>query len=227
MNEYAPSKEDLEGGSGGGAKPRGKYTGIISRTKSKKDKNGRVYLGFGLSILKGKLKKQLAFENYLPLSNQAAKFQVARRNSFYRAASIDQGSTPPGAPGGPDESVLDGTVVDFTLEHLYENVPGEEYDLTTSDWNKSKWVEDGWQYCVDDKGRLVRTPGGGVIKGEDGEPEPIEPRESITFYNLSDDFDGLGSHAGQLEKSSSPSKGGQSSRPKQTADESADDGDWG
>lgn len=216
MNEYAPSKEDLESGGGGNsAKPRGTYTGALSRTKSKKDKNGRVYLGFGISLTKGKLKKQLVFENYLPLSNQAAKFQVSRRNSFFRAIGLDQGTIPPGAPGGPDASILDGTIVDFTLEHTYENVPGQDYDVTTSKWGKSQWVTEDWESCLDDKGRLVRTPDGKVIKGEDGEPEPIEPRESITFYNMSDDFDGVGSEA-----ESAPGDGF-------TPDDSADDEDWG
>ena len=229
MNEYAPTKDDLEGGGGGNAKPRGKYTGIISRTKSKKDKNGLVNLGFGLSILKGKLKKRLVFENYLVLSSKGTKFAIARRNSFYRAIGLDEGTIPPGAPGGPDASVLDGTVVDFTLEHRYENVPGEEYDIDTSSWNKSRWVTEGWEECLDDKGRLVRTPSGELILGEDGEPEPIEPRESLTFYSLSDDFDGLGSHVAELEAASSkkPSSGGQASRPAAQADESAADEEWG
>lgn len=217
MNEYAPSKEDLESSGGSSAKPRGTYTGALSRAKSKKDRNGLVYLGFGVSLTKGKLKKQLAFENYLPLSSKAAKFQVARRNSFFRAIGLDQGTIPPGAPGGPDPSVLDGTLVDFTLEHTFENVPGEEYDVVTSKWNKSKWVTEDWDKCLDDKGRLARTPSGEVIKGEDGEPEPIEPRETITFYNLSDDFNGVGSEAESMSNDGfTPA-----------ADDSADDEDWG
>lgn len=229
MNEYAPTKDDLEGGGGGNVKPRGKHTGIISRSKAKSDKNGLAYLGFGLSILKGKLKKQLAFENYLVLSAKGSKFQVSRRNSFYRAIGLDEGTTPPGAPGGPDASVLDGTVVDFTLEHRYEGVPGEDYDIDTSSWNKSRWVTEGWEDCLDDKGRLVRTPSGETIVGEDGEPKPIEPREAITFYALSDDFDGLGSHIAELEAAATkkPSSGGQAPRPAVRADESASDEEWG
>ncbi len=229
MNEYAPTKDDLEGGNGGGAKPRGKYTGIISRTKSKKDKNGLVNLGFGLSILKGKLKKQLAFEDYLVLSSKGTKFAIARRNSFYRSIGLDEGTIPPGAPGGPDASILDGTVVDFTLEHRYENVPGEEHDIDTSSWNKSRWVTEGWEDRLDDKGRLVRDGSNELILGEDGEPEPIEPRESLTFYSLSDDFDGLGSHVSELEANSSSKPSGQSawSGKTEAADESASDEEWG
>lgn len=226
MNEYAPSSEDLEGGGGGSAKPRSKYTGIISRTKAKKDKNGLVFIGFGLSILKGPLKKQLAFENYLVLSSKGTKFAVARRNSLYRAIGLDAGDMPPGVPGGPDASVLDGTVVDFTLEHRFENVPGEDFDIETSSWNKSRWVTEGWEDRLDDKGRLVRDANDEVIVGEDGQPEPIEPREAITFYAVSDDFDGLGSHINQLESSSSKKSSGVERQAPRASAPAADE-DWG
>jgi hypothetical protein len=219
MNEYAPTADDLNGVSKPTAKPRGTYTAVISRARSKKDKNGLPNLGFGLSILNGKLKKQLLFENYLVLSSKGNKFALARRNSFYKAIGITEGTIPPGAPGGPDASVLDGTVVDIALEHVYENVPGEDFAVSTSSWAKSRWVTEGWKSCIDESGILTKTPSGGVITGHNGEPEPIYPKESITFYNISDDFEGLGSHLYHLGETS---KNSDSTWAPETEDE-----EWG
>jgi hypothetical protein len=217
-DEYGYSKSDAEGGgSGSSAKPRGTYTGVISRATTKTDKNKLVYLSFGVSITRGKHKKQLVFENYLPLSNKANKFQVARRNSFLRAVGADAGTIPPGAPGGPAASVLNGTIIDVTLEHEFEDVPGEQYSLNTSSSPKQPWKADGWEDKLDSRGRLARDRNDDIIKDDQGEPAPIEPRESLTFYNLSDDYDGLGSEA---------EAAGSSPAPK--ADEAADDEDgWG
>ena len=179
-NEYAATKEDLEGGGGGNkAKPRGKYTGAISRAKVAKDKNGKLYIGFGLSITHGSHKKQLAFENYLPLSSTANAYQKARRDSLYRALGLSAGEVPPGAPGGPDISVLEGVVVDFSIEHEFEDVPGEDCRITTSKSKKQPWNTDGWEKKLDANGNLV-------VDGE-----TIEPKEVVTFFEISDDFEGL------------------------------------
>lgn len=184
-NEYAVTDDDLKGGGGGArtAKPRGKYTGTISRPEVKKDKNGKVYLKFGIKIEFGKFKNGLAFENYLPLARDVNAFQAARRNSFFKAIALKAGSVPPGAPGGPDVGVLEGVFVDFNLEHEYENVPGEQYSLNTSKSAKSPWVTNGWQDKVDESGNLV-------VNGE-----KIAPRETLTFYDISDEFSGVGSPA--------------------------------
>ena len=186
-NEYGFSQEDATQSSGGGftAKPRGNYEGIVEGAETKKDKNGKVYLKFALKIAFGPRKGGKAFENYLPLSNTVNKFQLARRNSFLRAILLQAGSIPPGAPGGPSASVLNGALVGFQLEHEFQNVPGEDYSITTSKSAKSAWVQDGWEERLNEKGELVKAKNGSTI------PEPIKPRETVVFYQLSDDFEGL------------------------------------
>lgn len=190
-NEYAVTEEDLKGGGNRSAKPRGKYTGEISKAVAKKDKKGKAYIGFGLKILHGKFKNGLLFENYLPLARDVNAYQAARRNSLHKAVGLKAGELPYGAPvpGAPDVEALNGTVVDVTVEHEFENVPGEEYSLTTSKSAKSAWVTGGWESGLDDKGRLVRSPGGTPYDA------PIEPREVLTFYDMSDDFEGVGGAA--------------------------------
>lgn len=198
-NEWAVTEDDLKGGGGGdNAKPRGKYTGTISRVEKKTDKNGLLFIGFGLSVTHPvAYKKQLSFDNYLVLSAKANNYQKARRNSFFQAIGLEAGSIPPGAPGGPDVSVLEGVSVDFNIEHLFEDVPGEDYDLTTSKSSKQPWKADGWEEKLDSNGNLV-------VDGT-----KIAPREAVTFYSVSDDFEGL----------SEPGSG--------SGEESADDDSWG
>ena len=152
----------------------------------KKDKSGKLYLKFGIKISHGKMKNGLSFENYLPLARDVNAFQAARRNSFFKAIGLKVGTIPPGAPGGDAVEVLEGTYIDFNLEHEYENVPGEQYSLNTSKSAKSPWVTNGWESKLDDKGNLV-------VQGES-----IAPGESVTFYDISDEFEGLGgSSAGE------------------------------
>ena len=195
-NEYAYTEDDAKGGGGNRtAKARGKYTGTISRPEVKKDKNGKLYLKFGLKHEFGKYKGGLSFENYLPLGRDVNAYQLARRNSFYKAIGLKAGSVPPGAPGGPNVSTLDGTFIDFSLEHEFENVPGEQYSLVSSKSAKSPWITDGWEAKLDIKGRLAVNE------------ETIEAKEVVTFYDISDEFEGLG--------------GGSSE------DDSADDDSWG
>lgn len=195
-SEYLVAEDDLKGGGGGDkAKPRGKYTGQISRAKSKPDKNGKLCLQFGIAISHGKYKKQLLFENFLSLNPNAPKFALSRRNSFYKAIDLKTGQLPYGVSDERPASDLDGTYVDITVEHEYELVPGEEYSLTTSTWSKSRWVEEGWEDGLDEEGNLVRSPGGTVYDA------PIKPRESLTFYAMSDEFAGVGDPDFQAEQS--------------------------
>lgn len=210
-NEYGYTESDAENkGGGSNALPRDKYTGTISRAKGKKSTKGKAFLGFGISITHGKYKKVLAFENYLPLSRNENAFQVARRNSFLQAIGFQGGAIPPGVPaengnpGGPPASILDGTYVDFNIEHEYEDVPGEQYSLQTSKSAKTTWVKDGWEDCLDDKGNLIKNPQGEVFD------EPVKPKAIVTFYAVSDEFEGLG--------------GGDVDAPE---DESADEDSWG
>lgn len=187
-NEYAVTEDDLKGGGGSNdkAKPRGKYTGVIEKAQSKTDKNGKVYLAFQVRINHGKTKNQIIFENYLTLDPKANAFHKARRNSFYQAIGLKAGSIPYGVPGGPSVELLNGTIVDVNLEHRFEQVPGEDYNIVTSKSSKSPWVTNGWAKGLDEEGNLVRSPGGTVYDA------PVKPREETTFYALSDEFEGVG-----------------------------------
>lgn len=192
-NEWAVSEDDLKGGGGYSAKPRGQYSGTISKASTKKDAKGKLFIKFGVKIAKGKVKGGLAFENYLVLSRDTNAFQAARRNSFYKAIMLKAGSIPPGAPGGPDVAALDGALVKFTLEHEFQNVPGYEFSsITTSSSAKQPWKQGGWENRLNDKGELYLDGLDNVIVDEEtGEASPIKPREVITFYELDDDFEGL------------------------------------
>ena len=186
-NEYAVTEEDLKGGGGGNkAKPRGVYTGQISKAESKLDKNKKVYLGFGIAITHGALKKQLIFENYLTLNPQANAFHKARRNSFYKAIGLEAGAVPYGVPDGPAVELLNGTYINVQLEHRYEQVPNQDYNIVTSKSAKSQWKIDGWDACVNDAGQLFRDPAGNVFDA------PVDPKEEVTFYSMADEFEGVG-----------------------------------
>lgn len=239
INEYLVSEDDLKGGGGGGdnAKPRGKYTGQISQAKSKPDKNKKLCLQFGIQITHGKYKKQLLFENYLSLDPKANKFSLGRRNSFYKAIDLKTGQMPYGVTDERPASDLNGTYVDIQVEHEYEQVPGEDHSLVTSTWSKSRWVEEGWEDGLDENGYLVRSPGGTEYDA------PIKPRESLTWYSMSDEFAGVGGDM-EFEQKSAPAKErptatrppAQRPATKKTATkkpeppvepEAADDDDWG
>lgn len=195
-NEWAVEEDDLKGGGGFSAKPRAKYVGTISKAEVKTDKNKKRYLKFGVKIAAGKFKNGLAFENYLVLNRDGVNaYQAARRNSFYKAIMLSAGSLPPGVPGGPDVEILNDALVGFNLEWEFQNVPGEDYSITTSKSKKSAWVTDGWEDKLNDKGQLVKDGSGNIIRNEDGEPAPIDPREVITFYELDDEFNGLAAPA--------------------------------
>lgn len=238
-NEYLVSDDDLKGGGGGDkAKPRGKYTGQISQAKSKLDKNGKICLQFGISITHGKYKKQLLFENYLSLDPKANKFTVSRRNSFYKAIDLKTGQLPYGVSDERPASDLNGTYVDVTVEHEYEQIPGEEHSIVTSNWSGSRWKQEGWENGLDEDGNLVRSPGGTEYDA------PIKPRESLTFYAMSDEFAGVGGEM-EYQPNSAPAKERPAStrpaaqrppaqRPKAASKpapapepEAADDDDWG
>lgn len=180
-NEWAVTEDDLKGGGGDyPAKPRGTYTAEILKAETKTDKNNLLFLKLDMKITHGKEKDGRAFDNYLVLSAKGNAFQRARRNSLFKAIGLEPGSIPPGAPGGPAASTLVGTIVDFAIEHEFEDVPGEQYSITTSKSKKQPWLADGWDKKLDSDGNLV-------VDGE-----KVKPRETITFYELSDDFAGLG-----------------------------------
>lgn len=232
-SEYLVSEDDLKGGGGGDkAKPRGKYTGQISQAKSKPDKNKKLCLQFGISITHGKHKKQLLFENYLSMDPKANKFALSRRNSFYKAIDLKAGQLPYGVDNDKrPASDLDGTYVDVQVEHEYEQIPGEEHSIVTSNWSGSRWVQEGWESGLDDDGNLVRSPGGTEYDA------PIKPREALTFYAMSDEFAGVGGELEHKPGSSAPKERPASSRPPaqrppaqrpapKVEPEAADD-DWG
>ena len=168
-NEWAVDEDDLKGGTGA-AKPPRDYTVKISSATVETDKNRRPYYKLVLDIILGSEKGGKLFENYLPLGREKAgknAGQVNKRTaSFLKAVGHKQG-IPWGAPGGPDVSALVGTVVDVRNENKYEDVPGEQYPVST--WEK----------------RFKEVQASGVLEG-------IKPRDDLGFYSLSDEFEGVG-----------------------------------
>lgn len=168
MSEYDYTEDDAKGGgSSNKAKPTGTYVTIIEGAETKKDKNGKLYAKFQGRIQVGPHKNGVIFENYLPLSNSASKFQVMRRNSWVKALGLKPGDKIPGTPGGPDIAKINGTYVDVVLEHEYENVPGQQYSVTTR------------------KGKLPEGVTEADVAG-------IQPRETPVWWQMSDDFIGIG-----------------------------------
>lgn len=204
LDEYAVTEDNLKGGGGGnGAKPRGTYTGVIETAEAKLDKNKKTYLALSIRITHGPRKNGVIFDNYILLAASTNKFQTARRDSLYKALGYKAGQIPHGAPSpkAPDVKELIGTYVDLSLEHEYENVPDEQYSLTTSKSKKSRWVIEGWEDGLDDRGYLAKSP-----DGEEYEAA-IEPSEHPTFYALSDEFAGIGDpDYTPPEKKSAPAK---------------------
>lgn len=168
-NEWGVDEDDLKGGTGA-AKPPRSYTVKIKEAAVESDKNQRPYIKFIGEILFGSEKGGNLYENYLPLGREktgknAGKVN-ARTASFLKAIGHKQG-VPPGAPGGPDISTLNGTIVDVKNENEYQDVPDEEYPVRT--WEK----------------RFKEVQASGRLQG-------IKPRDSLGFYSLSDEFDGIG-----------------------------------
>jgi len=180
--DWAVGEDDLKGGTGK-AKPPRTYTVRIENASTEKDKNGRPYLKFVGEIILGSEKGGKLFENYLPFGREKSGKNAgqinARTSSFLKAIGHRDG-VPAGAPGGPDASKLNGTVVDVKNENEYE-VDGEQYPVRT--WEK----------------RFKEVEASGKLEG-------VTPRDSLGFYALSDEFEGIG--------------GG-------TTDDSADDDSWG
>jgi len=168
-NEWAVDEDDLKGGTGS-AKPPKNYTVKIEEAAVDKDKNKRPYIKFRGKIQYGEHKGGYLFENYLPLGRDKDGKNAGKVNprtaSFLKAIGHKQG-VPPGAPGGADVSVLNGTVVDVKNENEYRDVPGEQYPVRT--WEK----------------RFKEVEASGALKG-------IKPMDSLGFYSLSDDFEGIG-----------------------------------
>lgn len=189
-NPYAVTEDDLKGGGGGSheAKPRGLYTGQIAEAKAKNDSKGKPCIQFRIKITHGKRKGGLLFENWLSLNPEANGFATARRRSFYKAIGLQAGAIPYGAPieGAPAVELLNGTYVDVQLEHRFEQVPGQDYNIVTSKSSKQRWLEEGWDKCVNEQGQLVKDPFGNVFDA------PVDPKEELTFYNISDEFAGVG-----------------------------------
>lgn len=177
-DEYGVDESDLKqgGGSSNKAKPTGTYTATIEKAEVKKDKNGKLYAKWWNRILLGSHKKQIIFEGYLPLSREGNAYNLARRNSLVKALGLKEGAKIPGTPGADDISVINGTIIDVNLEHEYEGVPGQQYNVATR--NNGKFPD-------------------GVSAAD---VEGIAPSERATFYALSDSYDGLGGAADEDEE---------------------------
>lgn len=171
-NEWGVDEDDLKGGTGA-AKPPRSYTVKIEHAEVEKDKNQRPYIKLVLEIIFGSEKGGKLWENYLPLGREKSGKNAgkvnARTASFLKAIGHKQG-VPPGAPGGPDISTLVGTIVDVKNENEYQDVPDEEYPVRT--WEK----------------RFKEVQASGRLEG-------IKPRDSLGFYSLSDEFEGIGGGA--------------------------------
>jgi len=178
-DEYGYTEEDTQSGSGqkqNKLKPIGRYTAVIENAETKTDKNGKLYLKWWNRIAFGEHKKQVAFEGYLPLSRDVNAYQLARRNSFAKATGQQPGTPLVGAPGGADASTLNGTYVDFTIQHQFENVPNEKYSVTTG----SKAFREKYGDKINAQGNLV-------VDGIEIYPTS----EVVTFYEVSDEFEGI------------------------------------
>lgn len=167
-SEYEVNEDDLKGGTGK-AKPVRDYTVRIESAATDTDKNNRLYIKLVLEIILGSEKGGKLWENYLPLGRDTKGKNSGKINnrtaSFLKSIAHSQG-LPPGAPGGPDVSTLVGTVVDVKNENSYD-VDGEQYDVVT--WEK----------------RYKEFLAAGKLEG-------ITPKDSLGFYNLSDEFEGIG-----------------------------------
>lgn len=167
--EWGVDEDDLKGGTGA-AKPPRDYTVKITSASTEKDKNQRPYIKLVLEIIFGTEKGGKLWENYLPLGRDKDGKNAGKINnrtaSFLKAIGHKQG-VPPGAPGGASVETLVGTVVDVKNENEYQDVPGEQYPVRT--WEK----------------RFKEVQASGALEG-------IKPRDSLGFYSLSDDFEGIG-----------------------------------
>ncbi|WNM66201.1 hypothetical protein SEA_DEJAVU_69 [Microbacterium Phage DejaVu] len=212
FDEYAVTEDNLKGGGGGDVKPRATYTGVIEKAESKLDKNKKIYLALQIRITHGGRKNGVIFDNYILLAASDNKFQTARRDSLYRALGYKPKQIPHGTPNGPDVSELVGTYVDLSLEHEYEKVPNEKYSLQTSKSKKSRWVIEGWEDGLDDRGYLAKSP-----DGEEYEAA-IKPSEHPTFYAMSDEFAGVGdpNYTPPVKKSAQAKERPASTRPAAT-----------
>ena len=182
-DEYGYTEEDTQASSGprkNTPKPIGRYTAIIEKAESKTDKNGKLYLKWWNRIAFGPHKNQIAFEGYLPLSRDVNAYQLARRNSFAKATGQKPGEALVGTPAGAAADSLNGTYVDFTIQHEFQNVPGEQYSVTTG----SKAFKEKF-------GEKINAAGNLVVDGVEIEPSG----EFVTFYEVSDEFEGIGGGA--------------------------------
>lgn len=178
-DEYGYTEEDTQGGGQRKQtlKPIGRYTAVIEKAEAKADKNGKLYLKWWNRIAFGPHKGQVAFEGYLPLSRDVNAYQLARRNSFAKATGQKAGEALVGTPNGKPADVLNGTYVDFTIQHEFQNVPGEQYSVTTG----SKAFKEKY-------GDKINAAGNLVVNGVEIEPTA----EVVTFYEVSDEFEGIG-----------------------------------
>lgn len=181
-DEYGYTEEDSAGGGQRKQtlKPIGRYTAVIENAESKTDKNGKLYLKWWNRIAFGPHKGQVAFEGYLPLSRDVNAYQLARRNSFAKATGQKAGEALIGTPNGKPAEALNGTYVDFTIQHEFQNVPGEQWSVTT-----------GSRAFKEKYGDKINAEGNLVVGGQEIAPSA----EIVTFYEVSDEFEGIGGGA--------------------------------
>ena len=182
-NDYDFNEDDLKPSQGGGDTPvpKGQFEFIIEKPSVATDSNGKKYLKLALRIPKGRPNgNRVVFENYLELAKGATGKLNPKTSSFFRAIGLKPGQRPPGAPGGPDVSVLDGVPVQNTIDHQY-STPEEDakgYPIRVQEWEaksaKAKNHELAKRFFADKDA---------VAKAK---------VEAVTsWYEMSDDYEGL------------------------------------
>lgn len=213
MSEYEVNEEDLEGSGTSDVHPIGDYEIVVAEAEGKTDKNGAPYLAFQGIVVKGKNKGIYLFENYLPFKKKtytkgkhAGKTMLDFRTKSFLASIGHKSGIPAGAPGGPDASTLNGTLLKVRNEHVYNDVPDHEYPVRTG---KGKYNAEYLEAL------------------ENGDLEGITPENNLGFYSMSDDFEGIGANVDQIpaKKSGGPKASTPQNAP--ADDSGADEEDWG
>lgn len=191
-DEYDLNEDDLKPSQGGGNTPfpKGKAEFIIEKPSVDIDTNGKKYLKLALRVPEGRPNgKRVVFENYIGLAKGDNGKLNPKAASFLRAIGIKPGQRPPGVPGGPDVSVLDGVPIQNTVDHQYDTpeMSDKGYPIRVQEWEaksaKARNHELAKKFFADKDA---------VAKAK---------VEAVTsWYEMSDDFEGLNDGAADEEQ---------------------------
>lgn len=178
-DEYGFTEEDLVEAakkSGGSAIPEGEYEFAIEKAEVKTGKAG-PYLKFRLRVQGGPQNNRIVFESYLGLKKKADGTLPKKTASFYRAIGLRPGHLPPGVPGGPDVSALEGVPIKNTVTHEYttEKIGDNGYPERVLSWSKEG------KAFAESKGGKEKIPA-----------DKIEAIPGVGFsYSMADSFESL------------------------------------